>query len=170
VLSATTRWWTPGAGTREVLHVRLRKGQANAQGRLGSSEQERHGTPARAGLSLLDRRHDAAPRQRADRSDPPRPNTAPPIVRAPGRLTRTARRWTLHLPARWPWQTDFAPWRQLGSARQVVMELIAEGQRLPRPTVGQRRIRWRSSSLVCSVESVTGANQVREVRGTAWGP
>jgi DDE family transposase len=24
----------------------------------------------------------------------------------PGRLTRTARRWTLHLPARWPWQTD----------------------------------------------------------------
>ena len=25
----------------------------------------------------------------------------------PGRLTRTARRWTLHLPVRWPWQTDF---------------------------------------------------------------
>jgi Transposase DDE domain group 1 len=25
----------------------------------------------------------------------------------PGRLTRSARRWTLHLPARWPWQTDF---------------------------------------------------------------
>ena len=25
----------------------------------------------------------------------------------PGRLTRTARRWTLHLPARWPWQQDF---------------------------------------------------------------
>ena len=25
----------------------------------------------------------------------------------PGRLTRTARRWTLHLPARWPWQNDF---------------------------------------------------------------
>jgi hypothetical protein len=25
----------------------------------------------------------------------------------PGRLTRNARRWTLHLPARWPWQTDF---------------------------------------------------------------
>jgi hypothetical protein len=25
----------------------------------------------------------------------------------PGRLTKTARRWTLHLPARWPWQTDF---------------------------------------------------------------
>ena len=25
----------------------------------------------------------------------------------PGRLTRSARRQTLHLPARWPWQTDF---------------------------------------------------------------
>jgi hypothetical protein len=25
----------------------------------------------------------------------------------PGRLTHTARAWTLHLPARWPWQTDF---------------------------------------------------------------
>jgi len=25
----------------------------------------------------------------------------------PGRLTRTARRWTLHLPARWPWTQDF---------------------------------------------------------------
>jgi hypothetical protein len=25
----------------------------------------------------------------------------------PGRITRTARRSTMHLPARWPWQTDF---------------------------------------------------------------
>jgi hypothetical protein len=24
-----------------------------------------------------------------------------------GRLTKTGRKWTLHLPARWPWQTDF---------------------------------------------------------------
>ena len=29
------------------------------------------------------------------------------LLTLPGRLTRTARRWTLHLPARWPWQTDF---------------------------------------------------------------
>jgi excisionase family DNA binding protein len=36
----------------------------------------------------------------------------------------------------------FLLWRRLGSARQVVMELIAEGQQLPRRTVGQRRIRW----------------------------
>jgi DNA invertase Pin-like site-specific DNA recombinase len=36
----------------------------------------------------------------------------------------------------------FILWRRLGSARQVVFELIAEGQQLPRRTVGQRRIRW----------------------------
>ena len=29
------------------------------------------------------------------------------LLQIPGRLTRTARRWTLHLPARWPWKTDF---------------------------------------------------------------
>ena len=29
------------------------------------------------------------------------------LFRIPGRLTRSARQWTLHLPARWPWQQDF---------------------------------------------------------------
>ena len=29
------------------------------------------------------------------------------LLSVPGRLTRTARQWTLRLPARWPWQTDF---------------------------------------------------------------
>jgi DDE family transposase len=28
------------------------------------------------------------------------------LLALPGRLTRTARRWTLHLPARWPWHHD----------------------------------------------------------------
>ena len=41
----------------------------------------------------------------------PTPRTAATTRRRlfalPGRLTRTARRHTLHLPARWPWQTDF---------------------------------------------------------------
>src|SRR3954453_18906009 len=36
----------------------------------------------------------------------------------------------------------FVLWQRLGSARQVVLELIAESQQLPRRTVGQRRIRW----------------------------
>ena len=29
------------------------------------------------------------------------------LLALPGRLTRSARRWTLHLPARWPWQHAF---------------------------------------------------------------
>jgi hypothetical protein len=29
------------------------------------------------------------------------------LLALPGRLTRTARRWTLHLPAHWPWQHNF---------------------------------------------------------------
>src|SRR5512132_3487907 len=40
----------------------------------------------------------------------------------------------------------FVLWRRLGSARQVVAELVAEGQRLPRRTVGQRWVRWARAS------------------------
>jgi hypothetical protein len=29
------------------------------------------------------------------------------LLRIPGRLTRTSRQWTLRLPGRWPWKTDF---------------------------------------------------------------
>jgi hypothetical protein len=29
------------------------------------------------------------------------------LLALPGRLTRSARQWTLHLPVRWPWQHDF---------------------------------------------------------------
>ena len=30
------------------------------------------------------------------------------LLALPGRPTRSARRWTLHLPARWPWAHSFA--------------------------------------------------------------
>jgi hypothetical protein len=30
------------------------------------------------------------------------------LLQIPARLTRTSRQWTLRMPARWPWQTDFA--------------------------------------------------------------
>jgi hypothetical protein len=30
------------------------------------------------------------------------------LLALPGRLTTSGRRWTLHLPARWPWQTNFS--------------------------------------------------------------
>ena len=39
-----------------------------------------------------------------------------------------------------------ALWGALGSARQVALELIAEGQQLPRRRIGQRRIRWARAS------------------------
>jgi Transposase DDE domain group 1 len=29
------------------------------------------------------------------------------LLQIPGRLTLTSRKWTLHLPARWPWRNDF---------------------------------------------------------------
>lgn len=29
------------------------------------------------------------------------------LLTIPGRLTHSARKWTLHLPARWPWEADF---------------------------------------------------------------
>jgi hypothetical protein len=29
------------------------------------------------------------------------------LLQIPGRLVRTARQWTLRLPARWPWAQDF---------------------------------------------------------------
>ncbi|MDQ6778795.1 MAG: transposase [Actinomycetota bacterium] len=29
------------------------------------------------------------------------------LLQIPARLTRTSRTWTLRMPARWPWQTDF---------------------------------------------------------------
>ena len=38
------------------------------------------------------------------------------LLALPGRLTRTARRWTLHLPAGWTWQTAFVE-RSPASAR-----------------------------------------------------
>jgi DNA invertase Pin-like site-specific DNA recombinase len=36
----------------------------------------------------------------------------------------------------------FMLWRRAGSARQIVGELIADGQRLPRRSVGEQRVRW----------------------------
>jgi hypothetical protein len=39
------------------------------------------------------------------------------LLAIPGRLTRSARQWTLHLPARWPWQNDFI--RALARIREL---------------------------------------------------
>ena len=49
----------------------------------------------------------------------------------------------------------FCLWRRLGSARQVVRELVAEGQRLPRRAVGQRRVRWARASYAAVHDFLT---------------
>lgn len=54
-----------------------------------------------------------------------------------GRVVLTADEQVRHAIGR-----VFELWRRLGSARQVVACLGEEGQRLPRRTVGQRRVRW----------------------------
>jgi hypothetical protein len=58
-----------------------------------------------------------------------------------GRITPSADEQVRHAIER-----VFVLWRRLGSARQVVAELVAEGQKLPRRTVGQRRVRWARAS------------------------
>src|SRR5579884_106398 len=49
----------------------------------------------------------------------------------------------------------FALWQQLGSARQVVMELVADGQQLPRRRIGQRRVHWARASYAAVHEFLT---------------
>jgi hypothetical protein len=41
----------------------------------------------------------------------------------PGRLTTSARRWTLHLPESWPWQDQFE--LMLSNLRAVEVQLVA---------------------------------------------
>ena len=49
----------------------------------------------------------------------------------------------------------FSLWRRLGSARQVFAELVAEGERLPRRRLGERRIRWASPTYAAVRDFLT---------------
>jgi len=49
----------------------------------------------------------------------------------------------------------FELWRRAGSARQVVGELIAEGQLLPRRTTAQQRVRWVRASYGAVLKLLT---------------
>ena len=64
----------------------------------------------------------------------------------------------------------FVLWRRLGSARQVVVELIAEGQKLPRRTVGQRRIRWARASYGAVHDFLTNPGLCGRVRVRSHAP
>ena len=49
------------------------------------------------------------------------------LLAVPGRLTRHARGWTLHLPARWPWHGDYIT--ALNRIRALARRLTARGRR-----------------------------------------
>jgi excisionase family DNA binding protein len=49
----------------------------------------------------------------------------------------------------------FSLWRRLGSARQIVHELLEEGQKLPRRRVGERRIRWAKANYAAVHDVLT---------------
>src|SRR5215211_1428788 len=49
----------------------------------------------------------------------------------------------------------FELWRRLGTARQIVGELIADGQKLPRRRVGERRVRWTTANYAAIHDFLT---------------
>lgn len=49
----------------------------------------------------------------------------------------------------------FELWRRLGTARQIVGELIADGQKLPRRRTGERRVRWATANYAAVHDFLT---------------
>jgi excisionase family DNA binding protein len=99
------------------------------------------GTLAEAELHLLRARLDGGKRNKAKRGELQQ-NLPVGLDRGDGgQIVLSADEQVRHAIER-----VFCLWRRLGSARQVVAELMAEGQRLPRRTVGQRRVRWERAS------------------------
>ena len=99
------------------------------------------GTMSEAELHLIRARLDGGLRNKAERGELEQ-NLPVGLERDDdGRIALTADEQVRHATER-----VFELWRRLGSARQVVRELIAEGQLLPRRTVGQRRVRWARAS------------------------
>jgi DNA invertase Pin-like site-specific DNA recombinase len=99
------------------------------------------GTMSEAELHLIRARLDGGLRQKAERAEL---CLALPVGLDrddDGRVVPCADEQVRHAIGR-----IFALWPRLGSARQVTAELIAEGQKLPRRTVGEQRIRWAQAS------------------------
>src|SRR3954447_14383348 len=99
------------------------------------------GTMSEAELHLIRSRRDGGLRNKANRGELEL-NLPVGLDRdEDGRIVLSADEQVRHAIER-----VFTLWRRLGSARQIVRELIAEDQKLPRRTVGQRRIRWARAS------------------------
>ena len=99
------------------------------------------GTLAEAELHLIRARLDGGKRHKAKRGELAQ-NLPVGLDRdEDGTIVRSADEQVRHAIER-----VLGLWRRLGSARQVVAELIAQGRRLPRRTAGSHRVRWEKAS------------------------
>ena len=108
------------------------------------------GTMSEAELHLIRSRLDGGLRNKAERGELA---TSLPVGLdrdEDGRIVRSADEQVRHAIER-----VFCLWRRLGSARQVVTELVSEGQMLPRRRVGERRIRWARASYAAVHDFLT---------------
>jgi DNA invertase Pin-like site-specific DNA recombinase len=99
------------------------------------------GTMSEAELHLIRARLDGGLRNKAQRGELELSLPVGLDRGEDGRITLTADEQVRHAISR-----VFELWRRIGSARQVVSVLRDEDQRLPRRTVGSRRVRWAAST------------------------
>jgi excisionase family DNA binding protein len=108
------------------------------------------GTMSEAELHLIRSRLDGGLRNKAERGEL---ETSLPVGLdrdGDGRIVLSADEQVRHAIGR-----VFCLWRRLGSARQVVTELVTEGQKLPRRRVGERRVRWARASYAAVHDFLT---------------
>jgi excisionase family DNA binding protein len=108
------------------------------------------GTMSEAELHLIRARLDGGLRNKAERGDL-ETNLPVGLDRDErGRIVLSADEQVRHAIGR-----VFELWRRVGSARQVVAELVTEGQKLPRRRVGERRVRWARASYAAVHDFLT---------------
>jgi excisionase family DNA binding protein len=108
------------------------------------------GTMSEAELHLIRARLDGGLRSKAQRGEL-RMHLAVGFDRdEDGRIVLSADEQVRHAIER-----VFELWRRLGTARQIVGELLAEGQKLPRRRVGERRVRWANANYAAVHDFLT---------------
>jgi len=108
------------------------------------------GTMSEAELHLIRARLDGGLRSKAQRGEL-RMHLAVGFDRdEDGRIVLSADEQVRHAIER-----AFELWRRLGTARQIVGELIADGQKLPRRRVGERRVRWATANYAAIHDFLT---------------
>ncbi len=108
------------------------------------------GTMSEAELHLIRARLDGGLRSKAERGEL-RMHLAVGFDRdEDGRIVLSADEQVRHAIER-----VFELWRRLGTARQIVGELIADGQKLPRRRTGERRVRWATANYAAVHDILT---------------